>query len=125
MPTIRTLLLLSLFGYLPLLGIGQNDILDKYIQIGIAQNLQVQKNDLAIDNQQFKVAEAKSSRLPVVSFDPSYILAAGGRRLQFPVGDLFNPAYQALNQLMQTNSCLLYTSPSPRDATLSRMPSSA
>ena len=25
----------------------------------------------------------------------------------------------------QTDSCLLYTSPSPRDATLSRMPSSA
>ena len=25
----------------------------------------------------------------------------------------------------QTNICLLYTSPSPRDATLSRMPSSA
>ena len=25
----------------------------------------------------------------------------------------------------KTNSCLLYTSPSPRDATLSRMPSSA
>ena len=25
----------------------------------------------------------------------------------------------------QTSSCLLYTSPSPRDATLSRMPSSA
>ena len=25
----------------------------------------------------------------------------------------------------RTNSCLLYTSPSPRDATLSRMPSSA
>ena len=27
--------------------------------------------------------------------------------------------------LMQYDSCLLYTSPSPRDATLSRMPSSA
>ena len=26
---------------------------------------------------------------------------------------------------VQDNSCLLYTSPSPRDATLSRMPSSA
>ena len=25
----------------------------------------------------------------------------------------------------ETNNCLLYTSPSPRDATLSRMPSSA
>ena len=35
------------------------------------------------------------------------------------------PAYQndLLNALSQT--CLLYTSPSPRDATLSRMPSSA
>ena len=29
------------------------------------------------------------------------------------------------NQLILSNSCLLYTSPSPRDATLSRMPSSA
>ena len=28
-------------------------------------------------------------------------------------------------QLMLANACLLYTSPSPRDATLSRMPSSA
>ena len=29
------------------------------------------------------------------------------------------------NILSQTKNCLLYTSPSPRDATLSRMPSSA
>ena len=28
-------------------------------------------------------------------------------------------------QIRTTNNCLLYTSPSPRDATLSRMPSSA
>ena len=27
--------------------------------------------------------------------------------------------------ILQASSCLLYTSPSPRDATLSRMPSSA
>ena len=32
---------------------------------------------------------------------------------------------QALMALQQVNGCLLYTSPSPRDATLSRMPSSA
>ena len=30
-----------------------------------------------------------------------------------------------LNALLDTYTCLLYTSPSPRDATLSRMPSSA
>ena len=32
---------------------------------------------------------------------------------------------QSLISLIEDNSCLLYTSPSPRDATLSRMPSSA
>ena len=29
------------------------------------------------------------------------------------------------DEMYQANGCLLYTSPSPRDATLSRMPSSA
>ena len=32
---------------------------------------------------------------------------------------------KALRKLKHPSSCLLYTSPSPRDATLSRMPSSA
>ena len=37
-----------------------------------------------------------------------------------------DPYYAALQVMkMGANSCLLYTSPSPRDATLSRMPSSA
>ena len=44
-------------------------------------------------------------------------LAVGDRAsLSAHLGDLENP---------KTLSCLLYTSPSPRDATLSRMPSSA
>ena len=34
-------------------------------------------------------------------------------------------AYNYVLELANTNICLLYTSPSPRDATLSRMPSSA
>ena len=39
-----------------------------------------------------------------------------------------NPNHEiisSLNSLKTSNPCLLYTSPSPRDATLSRMPSSA
>ena len=34
-------------------------------------------------------------------------------------------AYQLLRPRLVRSACLLYTSPSPRDATLSRMPSSA
>ena len=37
--------------------------------------------------------------------------------------DLINAGKQTISELPHT--CLLYTSPSPRDATLSRMPSSA
>ena len=35
------------------------------------------------------------------------------------------PPFAVDDSLLQQLTCLLYTSPSPRDATLSRMPSSA
>ena len=38
---------------------------------------------------------------------------------------LFVPKEQDWSNLEKCYNCLLYTSPSPRDATLSRMPSSA
>ena len=37
----------------------------------------------------------------------------------------FDTALEDVKADIKVNSCLLYTSPSPRDATLSRMPSSA
>ena len=46
----------------------------------------------------------------------------------YPAGTIFNwtnGASQVIGTGASTVSCLLYTSPSPRDATLSRMPSSA
>ena len=48
--------------------------------------------------------------------------------VQDPNDDDFDPASVSVEQvydLALTKVCLLYTSPSPRDATLSRMPSSA
>ena len=42
----------------------------------------------------------------------------------FPEG-FFDQVEQDLIKLIKLKNCLLYTSPSPRDATLSRMPSSA
>ena len=104
MTSYRLIIIFTLSCFIPLLCKTQSSILEKYVQLGMEQNLQIQKNGLAVEKQQFKIAEAKANRLPVVSFDPSYILAAGGRRLEFPVGDLFNPAYQTLNELTQTNS---------------------
>ena len=42
-----------------------------------------------------------------------------------PGHDIVQHALTALRALEHRGACLLYTSPSPRDATLSRMPSSA
>ena len=42
-----------------------------------------------------------------------------------PKSSGYTPSKAALNNFTQGIYCLLYTSPSPRDATLSRMPSSA
>ena len=39
--------------------------------------------------------------------------------------DNISPLYNPLEETARKFNCLLYTSPSPRDATLSRMPSSA
>ena len=39
--------------------------------------------------------------------------------------DVIAPEESRIELIIETDTCLLYTSPSPRDATLSRMPSSA
>ena len=45
--------------------------------------------------------------------------------MQAIFGDEFNDLKYYWFKESELNGCLLYTSPSPRDATLSRMPSSA
>ena len=47
----------------------------------------------------------------------------GNRKLAYPIQDQFKASYGLLN--IECNHCLLYTSPSPRDLSTSRMPSSA
>ena len=51
---------------------------------------------------------------------------SGGRVFSGAGGpSLIQPGRLTLPQMLRDKGCLLYTSPSPRDATLSRMPSSA
>ena len=50
----------------------------------------------------------------------SSTMSKGGENVDVGCGSAFGGSEEVLD-----DSCLLYTSPSPRDATLSRMPSSA
>ena len=54
-----------------------------------------------------------------------WVQANGFRSLQLVTANYHMPRAKAIFTRKLSNICLLYTSPSPRDATLSRMPSSA
>ena len=47
------------------------------------------------------------------------------KSLELAYSDLQDQAQNLINERSQLESCLLYTSPSPRDLSTSRMPSSA
>ncbi|GAB2529371.1 TolC family protein [Spirosoma aerophilum] len=74
-------------------------VLDGYVREGLANNLALRQESLEISRVTESLNQAKSLFYPRVAFNPTYSMAAGGRRLEFPVGDLLNPAYKALNQL--------------------------
>ncbi len=80
----------------------RSPVLDTYISEGLANNLSVLKSELDIERSRALLAQARASAKPSVEFNASYILAAGGRSLDFPVGDLLNPVYSTLNFLTQS-----------------------
>lgn len=82
---------------------GQSSILDQYVKEALDNNLTVQSEFLKKEKQGSRVEQAKKLWRPSIDFAGSYLLAKGGRTLNFPVGDLFNPVYGTLNQLTQTN----------------------
>lgn len=78
-------------------------ILESYIQEGLQNNVALKQENLEIQKATEAIRQAKSLFYPRVAFNPTYSLAAGGRRLEFPIGDLLNPVYSTLNQLTKTN----------------------
>ncbi|MEO0338253.1 MAG: TolC family protein [Bacteroidota bacterium] len=73
--------------------------LQDYIQFGLDNNQRYLKEQLNAQLTREDAFQAKSFMGPDVRFNASYLLAGGGRTINFPVGDLFNPAYAALNEL--------------------------
>jgi hypothetical protein len=78
---------------------AQSAILENYIQEGLQANLQLKQQGLDIARQQEALRQSKSLGMPKLTFDANYTLAAGGRRIDFPIGDLLNDVYGNLNAL--------------------------
>lgn len=82
---------------------AQSKILNDYIEEGLRSNHSLKGAELDIQIQESSIEQSKKLWFPRVDLNASYLLATGGRKILFPVGDLFNPAYSTLNQLTGTS----------------------
>lgn len=83
---------------LPQAALGQA-ILENYTQQALANNGGYAAEQMTQQARQAQQEAAKANRLPSLSFEASYSLAAGGRTIAIPVGDLVNPINMAINDL--------------------------
>ncbi len=74
--------------------------LDGYIREGLRNNLALQQEEFSLESSLQALKEARGMFLPSISIEARYSFAGGGREIDFPVGDLFNPIHQTLNQLI-------------------------
>lgn len=84
-----------------------NNTLDKYVKEGISSNLILKQENFLLDKALLGLEEAKRFRIPNVNFSTTYTNGAGGRSIDFPIGDLLNGVYAKLNELSDTKFPLL------------------
>jgi outer membrane protein TolC len=83
---------------------GQSEILNTYVHEGLKNSQTLKQQNFQLQKAIFALSEAKTLFKPNVNFNTTLSSAAGGRKLEFPLGDLLNPAYSTLNKLTQTSS---------------------
>lgn len=79
---------------------AQDAVLEGYIIEGINNNLALQQQSIDLEKSLATMTEARGMFLPEISLQARYSRAGGGRQISFPVGDLLNPVYGTLNDLL-------------------------
>jgi outer membrane protein len=77
-----------------------SEILDNYIKNGLKENLSLQQKELNLEKSLHVLKEANGLFYPSIGLDAQYILSNGGRSIELPVGDMLNPVYSSLNQIL-------------------------
>jgi outer membrane protein len=75
------------------------DVLEDYVKRGLANNLVLKERNISLEKSLLALKEAKTLFMPSVNLSANYTVAAGGRVIEFPIGDLLNGAYSTLNRL--------------------------
>ncbi len=84
--------------------LGQSQTVEEYISKGMESNLELQTKRANYQVAMRALDEARKQKSLRVDFSPTYTLAAGGRTIDIPVGDLLNPVYGSLNELTASNA---------------------
>lgn len=100
----RTILLLIVFAFSLSSSKAQSNVLKNYIAEGLESNIALKQENLELEKAMKSIDIARANLYPKIAFAPTYSLAAGGRRLEFPIGDLLNPVYNTLNKLTQAGT---------------------
>ncbi len=95
-----------LFYYYSLISLvtaAKAQTLDEYIVQGLQNNEVILQKNFALEKACQMLKEAKGAFYPTVSLLADYNYASGGRTIDLPLGDLFNPVYTSLNKLSASN----------------------
>ena len=83
--------------------LAQNEVLDRYIKMGVENNLSVTQKQIELQQRHAALKMAKAEFLPTIDFNARYTKATGGRSFEIPTGDLMNPVYSTLNGIVGEN----------------------
>ncbi|MEK6477248.1 TolC family protein [Catalinimonas sp. 4WD22] len=80
------------------------EVLDAYTQEGLENNLVIQQKHVGLEKAMYTLKIASSYFQPALDFNTSFNHGEGGRAIALPVGDLLNPVYATLNELVEENN---------------------
>jgi outer membrane protein TolC len=76
------------------------EVIDDYVSQALRSNLELQSQSLVIERDLAALDAARARRFPKVALEARYTRADGGREVDIPAGQLVNPVYSTLNQLL-------------------------
>jgi pimeloyl-ACP methyl ester carboxylesterase len=76
------------------------DGLQQLVDEALAANLELRASSMTVQQRLAALAQARARYLPAIDLAARYSIADGGRTIDIPVGDLVNPIYETLEQLL-------------------------
>lgn len=74
--------------------------LQRIVDEALEANLQLRASGATVEQRLAALQQARARYLPAIDFAARYSVADGGRTIDIPVGDLLNPVYETLDQML-------------------------